>query len=70
MTPPNVVDQDSSCDRSVTFYGYVRGSHMKQGQPIHLIGVGDFPIAEIESMKDPCPLLDGEEKVGGHCWWN
>lgn len=63
ITSPNLLEQDESCERSVTFYGYVRGSHMKEGHQVHLIGVGDFQIADISVLDDPCPAANEEEKV-------
>ena len=29
---------------------------MKKNQSIHLLGVGDFQIASLDRMPDPCPL--------------
>lgn len=63
ITHPNLTDKDPNCDRTVTFYGYVRGSHMKSGQKVHLIGVGDFNMSEVETLPDPCPIPDKEQKV-------
>lgn len=63
ITHPNLTDKDPTCDRSVVCYGYVRGSHLKAGQKVHLIGVGDFNMAEIETLPDPCPIPDKEQKV-------
>ena len=72
MTHPNVIDNNPHCDRSVTFYGYVRGSHLKSGMKVHLIGVGDYDIADITVLNDPCPIPDTsdekEHKVS--CWTN
>ena len=41
-------------DRDVMLYGYVRGTHLRQQQRVHLIGVGDFDIAAVTSLEDPC----------------
>jgi ribosome biogenesis protein BMS1 len=62
ITHPNQVEDDPMCDRSVTFYGYVRGTHLKPGMKIHLIGVGDFSMTEISALPDPCPLPDKDGK--------
>ena len=61
ITHPNKVTNDPSCDRSVTFYGYVRGSNLKPLMKMHLIGVGDFSMSEITALPDPCPLPDKEK---------
>jgi ribosome biogenesis protein BMS1 len=62
ITHPNKVAEDESCDRSVTFYGYVRGTHLKPGMKVHLIGVGDYSMTEVSVLPDPCPLPDHENK--------
>eukprot|EP00980_Cylindrotheca_fusiformis_P010095 scaffold2243_cov122-Cylindrotheca_fusiformis.AAC.11 len=63
ITHPNLIDKDPNCGRSVTFYGYVRGSHLKQGMKVHLIGVGDFSMSEVSTLADPCPIPDKEQKT-------
>ena len=63
ITHPNTIDEDPYCDRSVTFYGYVRGSHLKSGMKVHMIGVGDFGMTEVSTLPDPCPIPDKEQKV-------
>jgi ribosome biogenesis protein BMS1 len=60
ITNPNEVEMDPECDRSVVFYGYVRGTHMKPSMQVHLIGVGDYGISEMSAMIDPCPIPDKE----------
>jgi ribosome biogenesis protein BMS1 len=62
ITHPNTIADDPTCDRSVTFYGYVRGTHLRPGQTVHLIGAGDFKMAEVGALHDPCPLPDQEKK--------
>ena len=62
ITHPNLTDQDPDCDRSVTFYGWVRGSHLKAGQKVHLIGVGDYNMAEVSKLPDPCPIPDKDRE--------
>ena len=39
--------------RTVALYGYVRGTHLKQSMLTHLIGAGDFEIAQIQALDDP-----------------
>jgi ribosome biogenesis protein BMS1 len=63
ITHPNLIDKDPNCGRSVTFYGYVRGTHLKQGMKVHLIGVGDFNMSEVSTLADPCPIPDKEQTV-------
>ena len=63
ITHPSAMDQNPKCDRSITFYGYVRGSHLKAGMKVHLIGVGDFGMAEVSALRDPCPIPEKDDKV-------
>ena len=55
ITHPNLTDQDEDCERSVTFYGYVRGTHLKPGMRVHIIGLGDYSMEEVSVLEDPCP---------------
>ena len=46
-------------------YGYIQGCNLKKNQSIHLLGVGDFHIASLDRMPDPCPLPEKNiEKKG------
>ncbi|CAJ1965988.1 unnamed protein product [Cylindrotheca closterium] len=63
ITHPNVTDKDPKCDRSITFYGYVRGSHLKAGMKVHLIGVGDFDMSIVSTLSDPCPIPEQDDKT-------
>ena len=51
-----------SLSRSVSVYGYLRGTMLKANQQLHLAGVGDFPINELAFLPDPCPLPEKAEK--------
>lgn len=46
-------DMDAD-ERTVALYGYVRGSHLKSSQTVHLLGGGDFPISSAMQLPDPC----------------
>eukprot|EP01034_Spumella_vulgaris_P042464 gene42464-52664_t len=59
-TVARINEEGAQCDRDVTLYGYVRGSHLKASMKIHLIGAGDFEIASISALPDPCPLPGGK----------
>ena len=54
--------EDPACDREVAVFGYVRGTHLKAGQRVHVIGAGDFGMTEVTALADPCPL-PSKEKV-------
>jgi len=56
MTEPSQVNQNPKIDRSIAFYGYVRGCNFRPTMNIHICGAGDFVIKEMEDMEDPVPL--------------
>jgi len=62
ITHPNKISEEPTCDRSITFYGYIRGTHLKPGMKMHLIGVGDYSMAELSAVPDPCPLPNKDKK--------
>lgn len=50
------------CDRTVTVYGYLRGTNLRPGMKVHVPGVGDLNIRGITLLSDPCPLPDMESE--------
>ncbi|KAL1806498.1 hypothetical protein ACET3Z_029566 [Daucus carota] len=64
VTPPEKVEHDKKCDRNVTLYGYLRGCNLKKETKVHIAGVGDFSVAGITSLADPCPLPSAAKKKG------
>ncbi|XP_038061979.1 ribosome biogenesis protein BMS1 homolog isoform X2 [Patiria miniata] len=62
LTDPELCRQNPKCDRTVSLYGYMRGTPMKKGCSIHIPGCGDFPTKDISFLPDPCPLPDKEKK--------
>lgn len=56
VTPPEVIRQQPLCDRRVCLYGYVRGVPLRADTPLHLAGAGDYRLAAIDFLADPCPL--------------
>ena len=50
------------CDRTVTLYGYLRGTNLRSGAKIHIPGVGDVEMNSVEMLGDPCPLPDAESE--------
>lgn len=49
----------------MSFYGYVRGSSYRVNGRVHVVGLGDFQIKDIEVVNDPCPEFkkDGGEET-------
>jgi len=62
VTDPEVLRTKPKNDRTVSLYGYLRGTNMKGHQALHLAGVGDFSIQSITFLPDPCPLPEGIKK--------
>jgi ribosome biogenesis protein BMS1 len=62
ITHPSKIEEDEKCERSVAFYGYVRGTNLKPGMKVHLIGVGDYGMVEVNALEDPCPVFDKEKE--------
>ncbi|PWN39871.1 DUF663-domain-containing protein [Ceraceosorus guamensis] len=66
LTPREEVRQDYKVDRRITLYGYLRGTLLREGARVHIPGAGggDFSIASIERLADPCPLptLESEKR--------
>jgi ribosome biogenesis protein BMS1 len=56
ITSQSNLSVNSQCDRDITLFGYVRGTHLKLGMKMHLIGAGDFDIQSMSALEDPCPL--------------
>ena len=56
LTPPNAVDENEKCDRSVALYGYLRGVNLPAtGARVHVPGLGDLGVSAVEALPDPCP---------------
>jgi ribosome biogenesis protein BMS1 len=62
LTPKEEVRLNPKQDRTITLYGYLRGTNLKRDTKIHLAGVGDFSIDTIEKLNDPCPLPDADSE--------
>jgi len=56
LTHPSLVESNPKVDRRVVLYGWVRGTYLKPNQKVHWMGVGDFNMASINIIEDPCPL--------------
>lgn len=56
ITHPTKIEADNNCDRSIVLSGYLRGTNFSsQGQRIHVPGLGDYTVANMEVLPDPCP---------------
>ena len=48
--------QDNPDYNTVSFYGYIRGTYLDKHQRIHVNGLGDYEIKNIQRVEDPCPI--------------
>jgi ribosome biogenesis protein BMS1 len=56
ITPPTAKEENPKCDRTVALYGYLRGTNFPaEGSRVHVPGIGDLSVAQIEALPDPCP---------------
>ncbi|PPQ93079.1 hypothetical protein CVT25_003111 [Psilocybe cyanescens] len=65
LTPRELVrTSKGKCDRTVTVYGYVRGTNLRLGTKVHIPGVGDLDMSNVTVLGDPCPLptADSEKR--------
>ncbi|KAI0087738.1 DUF663-domain-containing protein [Irpex rosettiformis] len=63
LTPREQVrESKGKCDRTVTVYGYLRGTNMRMGSKVHIPGVGDLEVKNITKLGDPCPLPDADSE--------
>ncbi|KAF9561058.1 DUF663-domain-containing protein [Agrocybe pediades] len=63
LTPRELVrTSKGKCDRTVTVYGYVRGTNLRLGTKVHIPGVGDLDMNSVTVLGDPCPLPTAESE--------
>ncbi|KAK7048222.1 hypothetical protein R3P38DRAFT_2868069 [Favolaschia claudopus] len=63
LTPREQVrTSKGKCDRTVTVYGYVRGTNLRLGTKVHIPGVGDLDMKSVTILGDPCPLPDADSE--------
>jgi pre-rRNA-processing protein TSR1 len=43
-------------DSDLELYGYIRGNTLAAGNYIHLTGIGDYLVSNVEVESDPCPI--------------
>uniref|UniRef100_A0A1X7T6M2 AARP2CN domain-containing protein n=1 Tax=Amphimedon queenslandica TaxID=400682 RepID=A0A1X7T6M2_AMPQE len=62
LTSPDSIKEDPLCNRTISLYGYVRGTSMKSSSYVHIPGCGDFKMADLSVLPDPYPLPEKEKK--------
>lgn len=69
VTNPVDIEQNEKCDRDIALYGYLRGTNFPAyDAKVHIPGVGDLTVKEIEALPDPCPTPHADKalaKAGG-----
>ncbi|CCF60375.1 hypothetical protein KAFR_0K00200 [Kazachstania africana CBS 2517] len=66
LTHPELLEtQGKQIDRKVALYGYLHGTPLPstRGVPVHIAGVGDFTISQIEKLPDPCPTPHYQQRL-------
>jgi ribosome biogenesis protein BMS1 len=56
LTDPESLRKNPKVDRTISLYGYVRGTNLKANSKVHIAGVGDFFMSNVSSLDDPCGL--------------
>ncbi|KAI0726270.1 DUF663-domain-containing protein [Fomitopsis betulina] len=63
LTPRELIrTSKGKCDRTVTLYGYLRGTNLRLGTKVHVPGVGDLSVESVTALGDPCPLPDADSE--------
>lgn len=64
ITHPTKIEENEKCDRSIVLSGYLRGTNFaSQGQRVHIPGLGDYTLADVEVLPDPCPTPAMEQAL-------
>ncbi|KAH3903481.1 probable Ribosome biogenesis protein BMS1 [Saccharomycodes ludwigii] len=66
LTHPEIIETKGvQVDRKVALYGYLHGTALPsfKGFKVHLCGVGDFAIDNVEKLPDPCPTPYFQQKL-------
>lgn len=66
LTHPEILEtQGSKVDRKVALYGYLHGTPLPSaaGTKVHVAGVGDFGVSQVEKLPDPCPTPYYQQKL-------
>lgn len=62
VTNTEEIRLNPKCSREVILYGYMRGVPMSKENMVHIAGLGDMRVHEMNALPDPCPLPSGEKK--------
>eukprot|EP01135_Chromosphaera_perkinsii_P004300 Nk52_evm12s276 gene=Nk52_evmTU12s276 len=62
LTNPEEKRANPKCDRTVSLYGYVKGTNLKKQMKVHIAGMGDYYMKDVSVLPDPCPLPSKDKK--------
>jgi ribosome biogenesis protein BMS1 len=62
ITDMSLIDANPKCDRTITLYGWVRGTYLKPQHTVHVMGVGDFQMDDVSLLPDPCPSVPPQQQ--------
>ncbi|CDK24539.1 unnamed protein product [Kuraishia capsulata CBS 1993] len=63
LTHPLLIEQNPKVDRKIAIYGYLHGTPLSANSKVHIAGVGDYEIAAVEKLPDPCPTPYFEQRL-------
>lgn len=64
LTHPLEIASNPKIDRKVALYGYLHGTPLPPSKAqVHIAGVGDFSVEQVEKLPDPCPTPYFEQKL-------
>ncbi|KAI0465055.1 hypothetical protein LJB42_000273 [Komagataella kurtzmanii] len=64
LTHPREIEKNRKIDRTVALYGYLHGTPLQPTNArVHIPGAGDFAVAAVEKLPDPCPTPYYEQKL-------
>lgn len=63
ITHPTEIENNPKTDRKITLFGYVHGTALPASNArVHVPGIGDLTISDVERLPDPCPTPYQEKK--------
>ena len=60
ITDPAIVSENPAADRTLSMYGYLRGTNLKSDMKVHIVGCGDYFMNNVTLMPDPAPLPESD----------
>ncbi|OZC09783.1 hypothetical protein X798_03186 [Onchocerca flexuosa] len=61
LTDPELLREKPLVNRTISLYGWVRGTFLKNHATVHIPGMGDLMIKDVMALPDPCPLPSKEK---------